>query len=42
MGYRGDQVNDIANPYGIGYVVSDLYANGSFWSSFPDKTYTQA
>jgi hypothetical protein len=41
MGYRGDQVNDIANPYGIGYVVSDLYANGSFWSSFPDKTYTQ-
>jgi hypothetical protein len=42
MGYRGDQANDIANPYGIGYVVSDLYANGSFWSSFPDKSYTQA
>lgn len=42
MGYRGDQVNDIANPYGIGYVVSDLYGNESFWSSFPDKTYTQA
>lgn len=44
MGYgsRGDAANMLANPYGIGYVVSDLYANGSFWSSFPDKTYTQS
>ncbi len=41
MGYRGDQVNDIANPHGIGYVVSDFYGNGSFWSSFPCKTHTQ-
>jgi hypothetical protein len=44
MGYAntGDLANVVANPFGIGYVTSDLYANGSFWSSFPDKTYTQA
>jgi hypothetical protein len=44
MGYASaaDEANATANPYGIGYVVSDLYANGSFWSSFPNKTYTQA
>jgi len=44
MGYGsdGDEANALANQYGIGYVVSDLYANGSFWSSFPDKTYTQS
>jgi len=44
MGYAntGDEANAVANPFGIGYVVSDYYANGSFWSSFPDKTYTQA
>jgi GxGYxYP putative glycoside hydrolase C-terminal domain/GxGYxYP_N second domain/GxGYxYP third domain/GxGYxYP_N 1st domain len=44
MGYAsdGDAANEIANRYGIGYVVSELYANGSFWSSFPDKTYTQS
>jgi hypothetical protein len=44
MGYAntGDDANVIANHYGIGCVVSDLYANGSFWSSFPDKTYKQA
>lgn len=41
MGYAGDTANEIANPHGIGYVVSDLYGNGSFWSSFPNKTYTQ-
>ncbi len=43
MGYAndGDDANRFANPYGIGYVVSDYYANGSFWSSFPDKTYKQ-
>jgi autotransporter-associated beta strand protein len=41
-GYAGDSVNRIANPYGIGYNVSDFYSNGSFWSSFPNKTYTQA
>jgi hypothetical protein len=43
MGYSntGDDANKVANPFGIGYVVSDLYANGSYWSSFPDKTYKQ-
>ncbi len=43
MGYAntGDDANKVANPFGIGYVTSDLYENGSFWSSFPDKTYTQ-
>jgi len=44
MGYAntGDLANIVANPFGIGYVVSDWYANGSFWSSFPNKTYTQS
>ena len=44
MGYgnSGDKANQYANKYGIGYVVSDFYANGSFWSSFPNKTYQQA
>jgi hypothetical protein len=44
MGYAntGDEANSVANPHGIGYVTSELYANGSFWSSFPNKTYTQA
>ena len=43
MGYasNGDFANEAANKYGIGYVVSDLYANGSFWSSFPDKAHSQ-
>jgi hypothetical protein len=41
-GYDGDEANAYANPNGIGYVVSDNYANASFWSSFPDKTYTDA
>ncbi|MCU0784165.1 MAG: autotransporter-associated beta strand repeat-containing protein, partial [Verrucomicrobia bacterium] len=40
-GYAGDSVNRLANPYGIGYNVSDFYSNGSFWTSFPNKTYTQ-
>jgi hypothetical protein len=43
MGYAsgGDFANEVANKYGIGYVVSDFYANSSFWSSFPNKTYSQ-
>lgn len=40
-GYAGDSVNRLANPFGIGYNVSDFYANGSFWVSFPNKTYSQ-
>ena len=44
MGYasNGDNANTFANPFGIGYVVSDFFANASFWSSFPDKTYKQS
>jgi hypothetical protein len=44
MGYAstGDDGNVVANRFGIGYVVSELYANGSFWSSFPNKTYKQS
>jgi hypothetical protein len=43
MGYAstGDLANRVANPHGFGYVCDELYANGSFWSSFPNKTYTQ-
>jgi hypothetical protein len=43
MGYanEGDSANSIANKYGIGYVVSDLYRNGSYWASFPNQTFTQ-
>lgn len=43
MGYGniGDRANATINPYGIGYVVSDFYANGSFWSSFPNRTHEQ-
>jgi hypothetical protein len=44
MGYgsTGDDANRVANRFGIGYITSELYANGSFWPSFvPQKTYTQ-
>ena len=43
LGYapNGDELNATVNPYGIGYVVSDYYSNGSVWSSFPNKTYSQ-
>lgn len=43
MGYANveDHANKVANKFGIGYVASDYYANGSFWSSFPNKTYWQ-
>lgn len=43
MGYapNGDELNATVNPYGIGYVVSDYYSNGSVWSSFPNRTYSQ-
>lgn len=43
MGYanQGDSANAIANKYGIGYVVSDLYRNGSYWASFPNQTFQQ-
>jgi hypothetical protein len=44
MGYSsaGDDGNLLANPQGIGSVVSELYANGSFWASFPNTTHAHA
>ncbi|MFC5402145.1 OmpL47-type beta-barrel domain-containing protein [Cohnella soli] len=43
MGYSpdGDDLNATTNPYGVGYVVSDYFSNGSVWSSFGNKTYSQ-
>ncbi|MCQ6561012.1 OmpL47-type beta-barrel domain-containing protein [Paenibacillus mendelii] len=43
LGYapNADDLNDYTNPYGVGYVVSDYYSNGSVWSSFANKTYSQ-
>jgi len=43
MGYaaNADDLNEYTNPLGVGYVVSDYYSNGSVWSSFESKIYTQ-
>lgn len=43
MGYAksGDDLLATVNNYGIGYVVSDYYANGSFWSAYPNKSFYQ-
>jgi len=43
MGYAqsGDDLLYITNKYNIGYVVSDFYANASFWSSYPNKSFKQ-
>ncbi len=43
MGYAksGDDLLYITNKYNIGYVVSDYYANASFWSSYPNKSFKQ-
>jgi hypothetical protein len=43
LGYapNSDDLNAYTNPLGVGYVVSDFYSNGSVWSSFENKTYTQ-
>jgi len=43
LGYasNSDDLNEYTNPHGVGYVVSDYYSNGSVWSSFDNKTYTQ-
>jgi hypothetical protein len=44
MGYANtaDDANIVVNKAGVGYITSDFYANGSYWSSFPNKTYSQA
>jgi len=43
LGYapNADDLNEYTNPHGVGYVVSDFFSNGSVWSSFESKTYTQ-
>lgn len=43
MGYAqsGDDLLYITNKYNIGYVVSDFYANASFWCSYPNKAFKQ-
>lgn len=43
MGYAksGDDLLYVTNRYNIGYVVSDYYANGSFWCSYPNKGFRQ-
>jgi len=43
MGYAksGDDLLTTVNEFGIGYVVSDYYANGSFWCSYPNKSFSQ-
>ncbi len=43
MGYAksGDDLLITVNKYGIGYVVSDYYANGSFWCSYPNQSFRQ-
>ncbi|MDR0506319.1 MAG: hypothetical protein LBH32_05840 [Dysgonamonadaceae bacterium] len=45
MGYGasddGDGLNSITNKYNVGFMVSDYYANGSYWCSFPSKSFKQ-
>ncbi|WP_462431263.1 GxGYxYP domain-containing protein [Bacteroides nordii] len=45
MGYGagkdGDALNNATNPHNVGFMVSDYYANGSFWCSFPRKAFQQ-
>ncbi len=37
----GDDLNKITNKHNVGFVVSDFYANGSFWCSYPNKSFSQ-
>ena len=45
MGYGasndGDGLNAAINKYNAGFMVSDYYANGSFWCSYPGKSFKQ-
>ena len=43
MGYgaAGDDLLAAVNPYGIGFIVGDYYANGSVWASYPRHAYQQ-
>lgn len=37
----GDALNKVINKYNVGFTVSDYYANGSFWCSYPHKSFQQ-
>ncbi len=37
----GDHLNKMTNRNNGGFVVSDYYANGTFWSSYPNKSFQQ-
>ena len=41
MNANGDDLNTITNLHNCGFVVSDYYANGSFWCSYPNKSFQQ-
>lgn len=41
MNSNGDELNKITNVHNMGFVVSDYYANGSFWCCFPNKAFKQ-
>lgn len=43
MGYgkSGDDLNDVINPEGFGFLVGDFFPNASAYSSFETKTFTQ-
>ncbi len=38
-GMHGDDLNLTINPEGFGFLVSDLFPNGSYYSSFPSQTF---
>jgi len=37
----GDSLNAGVNKHNVGLVVGDFYANGSYWCSFPSKSFSQ-
>lgn len=41
MNANGDDLNKITNIHNAGFVVSDYYGNGSYWCSFPSKSFQQ-
>ncbi len=41
MNTIGDDLNKFTNTHNAGFVVSDYYANGSYWCSFPRKAFQQ-
>lgn len=41
MNSNGDELNRFTNTYNLGFVVSDYYANASYWCSFPGKSFQQ-